>query len=351
MKKDWMIKVSELDDLQLRIFNATHDKSSVISGCAGSGKSVLALIKAKKIQDLFGNNYIIIVFTRALCDYMESGREILGLDNPFYTHEEWKNKGCPRADYIIVDEIQDFNDQEILQMAQAARKNFYFFGDTAQSIYNKLKSKTGNMVDVNNIPTLLPQQKIKAWPLYYNHRLPLDIARFTHEIGVDLDSWDESAYRSKEKNCTPKVLSFQNQQKQLEFIHTTIQNQFLDDVAILVPKNELVKKVYDQMTSMGDNCETRYRAGPRTQSNLNFSTDNPKIMTYHSSKGLQFETVFLPFMEEFTDFGDARNALYVAATRSWKNLHILYSGELPGIFQHIDKNLYRTEPFDEINDI
>ena len=62
MKKDWMIKESELDDDQIKVLTATLDKSCVISGCAGSGKSVLALIKAQRIQKERGDNYEIIVY-------------------------------------------------------------------------------------------------------------------------------------------------------------------------------------------------------------------------------------------------------------------------------------------------
>lgn len=45
MKKDWMIKESELDDDQIKVLMETLDKSCIVAGCAGSGKSVLALIK------------------------------------------------------------------------------------------------------------------------------------------------------------------------------------------------------------------------------------------------------------------------------------------------------------------
>ena len=47
MKKDWMIKESELDDDQIKVLMETLDKSCIVAGCAGSGKSVLALIKAQ----------------------------------------------------------------------------------------------------------------------------------------------------------------------------------------------------------------------------------------------------------------------------------------------------------------
>ena len=50
MKKDWMIKESELDDDQIKILIETLDKSCIVAGCAGSGKSVLSLIKCERIE-------------------------------------------------------------------------------------------------------------------------------------------------------------------------------------------------------------------------------------------------------------------------------------------------------------
>ena len=73
MKKDWMIRESELDDDQIKVLMATLNKSCIVFGCAGSGKSVLALIKAQRIQRELGEDYQIIVFTRALCGYMNAG--------------------------------------------------------------------------------------------------------------------------------------------------------------------------------------------------------------------------------------------------------------------------------------
>ena len=139
MKKDWMIKESELDDDQIKVLMETLDKSCIVAGCAGSGKSVLALIKAQRIQKEYGTNYKVIVFTKALCKYMNSGKKELGLTNDFYYYQEWKyqreRRGrymvysrdengnkipyMPPADYIIVDEIQDFSSDEINEFLNA----------------------------------------------------------------------------------------------------------------------------------------------------------------------------------------------------------------------------------------
>jgi superfamily I DNA and RNA helicase len=49
-KKDFFIKESDLDDYQRNLLYRTIDQSMVVSGCAGSGKSIIALHKAKQIK-------------------------------------------------------------------------------------------------------------------------------------------------------------------------------------------------------------------------------------------------------------------------------------------------------------
>ena len=140
MKKDWMIVESELDADQIRILTATLDRSCIVEGCAGSGKSILALIKAQRIQKERGNNYRVIVFTKALCRYMNTGRVALGLTRDFEYYYRWSKSKHP-ADYIIVDEIQDFSKEEIEEFIDATNKHFFFFGDTAQSLYDGIPQK------------------------------------------------------------------------------------------------------------------------------------------------------------------------------------------------------------------
>lgn len=347
-----MIKESELDDDQIKILMATLDKSCIVSGCAGSGKSVLALIKAQRVQKERGNNYQIIVFTKALCKYMNSGREVLELNKPFYYHWEWQNRyNSPKSDYIIVDEIQDFSKDEILEFVNSANKNFFFFGDTAQSIYEGLK----DTISVDEIRWILPVGKsAKDWELYRNYRLPIPVARFVQSIGVDLGPFVENTYKSKETEM-PWVLRYDNKEKQLEAIHRIIKNRNLTDVAILVPDNSMVLSTLNSLTNIGGNYEVRYNDRSdwkNSKDNLNFNSSNPKIMTYHSAKGLQFESVFIPFVEDFTEDGGAdQKALYVAMTRTYRNLYVMYSGNMPSPISKINTSIYKKYEVDTIEDI
>jgi superfamily I DNA/RNA helicase len=354
-KKDWMVIESELDEDQIRVLMATLDKSCVVSGCAGSGKSVLALIKAQRIQKEKGNNYKIIVFTKALCRYMNAGKEMLGLENDFFYHWDWRERNnCSPANYIIVDEIQDFSQEEIEEFIAATNNNFFFFGDTAQSIYEGLKET----LPVEEIRNLLPQDKRpKIFELYRNYRLPISVARVVQHVGIDLDGYDESTYKSVETSI-PIFIQFRNFEEQIKSIADIIKKRNLLDVGILVPHNENVKQVSDMLNKFSMSHEVKYkdkRDWTNSVDNLNFTTTNPKVMTYHSAKGLQFESVFIPAVSELTNDEERRiseqKALYVAMTRTYRYLYIMYNGELPYPLSDVPKELYHTSEIEEIEDL
>ena len=303
---------------------------------------------------------------------MNSGKQELGLTNDFYYYKEWKyqreKRGrflvyskdgngnlipyMPSADYIIVDEIQDFSDEEIKEFLNATHKNFFFFGDTAQSIYEGFK-KT---LPVDRISSIVPwDMKVKNWELYRNYRLPLPVARVVQSVGVDLPPFIESTYKSKE-TAVPRFLKYNDKDSQIKAIHDIIaKNIYMTDVAILLPDNSYVKSVYDKLRLMGGNYELRYNDKEdfrNNQDNLNFTSTNPKVMTYHSAKGLQFQTVFLPYIEEFSGNESDRKALYVAMTRTYQDLYVMYTSALPSPLTKIDPSLYKTtEIIDEIEDI
>lgn len=282
---------------------------------------------------------------------MNSGRQTLGLTKKFVYHWQWKNRlNCPSSDYVIVDEIQDFEKDEIMEFLNATKKQFFFFGDTAQSIYEGLKGT----VPVDKIRELVPSRiKAKDWELYRNYRLPVPVARVVQTVGVGLETFVESTYKSKE-TAIPRFIKYVSKVEQIKAIHKIIQRNNLTDVGILLPHNENVKVVADQLTALGGNYEMKYadRENWRnSQEDLDFDSTNPKVMTYHSAKGLQFETVFLPYIEDFSGQENDRKALYVAMTRTYRNLYVMYCNTLPNPLSQIDKQLYKTTEVDTVTDI
>ena len=216
--KAFNVEKESMDDEQLDLIGDTIDKSMIVAGCAGSGKSVIAMYKAQQILESKGD-VILIAYTKSLNRYMRQGKEN-SLDERFFYHWQWIDQGMPKADYIIVDEIQDFDREEIMQFINAARKCFFFFGDTAQSIYRAFGKETLTIDQISSMTG------IKVSRLYNNYRLPKPIAKITQEyLGLteedNVRKYSESLYLSKE-NALPVFVECHSRQEQIDCIISII---------------------------------------------------------------------------------------------------------------------------------
>ena len=337
--KAFDVEKESMDDDQLDLIGETIDKSMIVAGCAGSGKSVIAMYKAQQILDLKGD-VILIAYTKSLNRYMWQGKEN-SLNGRFYYHWQWIDQGMPKADYIIVDEIQDFDKEEILQFIHATRKCYFFFGDTAQSIYRTFGKKTMTIDEISSMTG------ISVSRLYNNYRLPKPIAKITQDyLGLteqvdDVRPYSENLYYNKE-NSLPTFVECNSRKEQINRMMSLIKDKNLRNVGILVPTNDFVLSLMNEFTSANFACEFKYNEGYNDSKNkdtLNFKTEHPKLMTYHSAKGLQFETVILPCYQGAISTHD-RKALYVAMTRTYRYLYVLYNGVLQEPLSSVPERLY-----------
>lgn len=336
--KAFNVEKESMDDEQLDLIGDTIDKSMIVAGCAGSGKSVIAMYKAQQILESKGD-VILIAYTKSLNRYMRQGKEN-SLDERFFYHWQWIDQGMPKADYIIVDEIQDFDREEIIQFINAARRCFFFFGDTAQSIYRAFGKETLTIDQISSMTG------IKVSRLYNNYRLPKPIAKITQEyLGLteedNVRKYSESLYLSKE-NASPVFVECHSRQEQIDCIISIIRKNKYRNVGILVPENDLVLEIMNAFTSEKFACEFKFNAGYndyRNKDTLNFKTEYPKLMTYHSAKGLQFETVILPFYQGANNL-DEKKSLYVAMTRTYRHLYVLYNGDMLKPLKGVPERLY-----------
>ena len=341
-KRSFYIKDSELDDYQVKVINKKTDNSYIVKGCAGSGKSILALWKAKQIQEGGKGSYLYVVYTKALRQYMSDGIKQIGLHESnvvnFDACFQWgKNdygelqRGVWKKgsyDYVIVDEAQDFSRDDIELLKSKARKALLVYGDTAQQLYKFLKDKqTVSMEDIQYF-TKFPVEQ-----LVFNHRLPKKIARVAQYLNSESDELEERC--TEEGTEKPKILEYNTKQEQFAAIANLIKNKGMEDVGILFRNNNEVDEAYDYFTNKGIEVEAK---SYRHKDELDFTSDNPKLMTYHSSKGLQFENVFIP--ECTAEGADDRNPLYVAITRTYRSLYIMHSGNLSCFFDDVPTDLY-----------
>ena len=171
--------------------------------------------------------------------------------------------------------------------------------------------------------------------LVFNHRLPKKIARLAECINIEND---DLVTRCRNEGVEkPKILSYRTCNEQLDTIVNIVKNRNFEDVGIMFRHNKDVRAAYEYLKQKGLNVEARFDGEDK---GLNFNSDNPKLMTYHSSKGLQFEAVFLP--ECSCSGNDDRNPLYVALTRTYQSLYVLHSGNLSSFFDSVPRDLYDT---------
>lgn len=341
-KRSFYVKDSELDDYQVKVINKKTDNSYIVKGCAGSGKSILALWKAKQIQEGGKGSYLYVVYTKALRQYMSDGIKQVGLRESnvvnFDACFQWEKNDYGKLqrgvwkkgtyDYVIVDEAQDFSRDDIELLKSKARKALLVYGDTAQQLYKFLKDKqTVSMEDIQYF-TKFPVEQ-----LVFNHRLPKKIARVAQYLNSESDELEERC--TEEGTEKPKILEYNTKQEQFAAIANLIKNKGMEDVGILFRNNKEVDEAYDYFTNKGIEVEAK---SYRHKDELDFTSDNPKLMTYHSSKGLQFENVSIP--ECTAEGDDDRNPLYVAITRTYRSLYIMHSGNLSCFFDDVPTDLY-----------
>ena len=338
-KRNFFIKDSELDSYQIQIINSTAS-DLLVQGCAGSGKSILALWKAKQIQNEKKGSFLFVVKMNSLKQFMHDGISQVGIDSTNvesfnkcfswtkpdgkWVRGPWK-KGT--YDYILVDEAQDLPIEDILFLKSKA-KHIFYYGDSAQQLMEFSGNTPASMSEI------IFKTKLHNENLVFNYRLPKQIAR----VAVFLNSeGDDIVQRCKNEGTEqPYIFNKGSFEQQLDFIQTTIKNRDFKDVGILFRTRKEVESAREYYRQKQFNVEAKI---DENASELNFNSDNPKLMTYHSSKGLQFEAVFLPNCE--SDDG-SKIPLYVAMTRTYQSLYILHSGNLSSFFDDVPTNLYKT---------
>src|SRR5690242_661781 len=112
-REKWLIDPSELDEFQRAILAIGLDKSYVIKGSAGSGKTILALHRVNDIRlralaedENAIPSFTMVVYTTALRSFIRSGIQELGINLRQVVH--WEKWDGSEVDYLLVDEAQDF---------------------------------------------------------------------------------------------------------------------------------------------------------------------------------------------------------------------------------------------------
>lgn len=352
----WMIREDQLDPDQKDFINNESKKTGNIwvKGFAGSGKSVLLVHSLKDILRKEPNaKMVILVFTLSLKDMFETGMKELGLSStiPVKTYYDFVDKDTSSYDYIFCDEVQDLP-SKVLHAMNNRGKKVIVAGDSNQSIYEsdpKWREATVNPSQIGDIINA------RAFSLNMIHRLTRSIISAVQKVLPKMNIFGAARDTTK-VDVNIRLCEAQNEQEEVKYVYQESQKGTAvgDTCVILFPTNKAIQKFADLLLSANNKpawaVKTNNWGSPDyTDLNRHFKANSIKVqfigsgngslrdaetkkdtmmMTYHSSKGLDFDNVFLPFLNNslYISPNNEETLFMVAITRSRKNLYLSYFG-------------------------
>lgn len=348
----WLVPLNELTPDQLRAVELDCRKHQVIMGGPGSGKTIVLLHRAHYLsRQMDLGKFHIFVYTNVLKDYIKSALYLLDLPSESVsTIDAWcvkyyrekigeslprKNKKAdfakirqevlgylnnkenevPFYDYILVDEGQDMNkvSYEIFKMIA---KHITLCMDNKQQLYEEGSS------DMEILQALgLPSHSVSLLKGYRCSPYIVQLASRFIEKEADKEYFIRQTMTSIIDIETPVIYYADSFDNEREHLINILQSRQLNNekIAILFP---LRRQVYGYAVGLRE-------AGLDVEDlkSLDFGSDTPKLLTYHSAKGLTFDTVLLPrvVQSSFSAVGDQRvidRQLFVAITRAIKWVYI-----------------------------
>ena len=364
----WMPPQHEISDPQWIIINkcaALSGQCHWIKGFAGSGKSVLLMCMVERILLQEPDAKVCVAaYTHALKDMLQNGIQLEFRDRVrVITKNQFLNENeDERYDFVALDEVQDIPKKELIRIKRRS-DNLVVAGDCDQSIYVWKSSSEEEIIeslkpDVDQLDTIFRlTQRLKEIVCTILPNSRIETARMGRYDSVQVtlakaNSVDEEirwVWQECENGAQlgePAVVLFSR--------HVEIRN-FIGEICEIhkIPQIEFLKEegesTYDaqrrwssQVNEIFQEIEVPMRFLGNGIGTLDDSEQQPitYIMTYHSAKGLDFKTVFLPQLNQDRTFWNIkkdldkdpdidRRLLFVAATRSRLNLFFSYSSKQP----------------------
>lgn len=355
-----MIREDQLDPDQREFINVESKKTGNIwvKGFAGSGKSVLLIHSLMSTLQKEPNAKVaVVVYTRSLIDMFENGIEELkpyykvNRDIPVKTYYEFVDRDNLSYDYIFCDEVQDLPSKVLYAMNNRARK-VIVAGDSNQSIFDEDPKWREPVVNPSQVGDII---NARAFTLNMVHRLTKSIINAVQKLIPSMNIWGAKRDLTKQ-DVNIRLCEASSEQEEVKYIYQeALKGANVGDTSvILFPTTNSITKFANLVLSTNGKTqwsEKKNNYGRPDYGDLNrhFKSNGIKLqfigsgygalknaeqnkeailMTYYSSKGLDFDNVFLPFLNThfYLHPSNAETLFMVAMTRSRKNLFLTYYG-------------------------
>ena len=261
-------------------------------------------------------------------------------------HELEHDSRVRRYRHIVIDEGQDLSPMEIKSLCAAVAQNgsVTFFGDVAQQIY-------GNKMSWRHAGLQIRGRGV--WKFEQNYRNTAQIARLALAVAA-MPCFPKDADIVAPKSPTahgplPALSRFSTEKEEMQFVARLASAQSRTRSVAVLFRNRLQEHEFSKIISA---------PATRLHRELSIWPQSPGLFhgTYHSAKGVEFDTVILPRLSQSrlpdptttaafgSDVAEAKDVslIYVAVTRAKASLILTYTGEPTSLLPR-DKSLYNRD--------
>jgi hypothetical protein len=384
-----LIKV--MDAQQEQLARSIGGEHRIIHGVAGSGKTMILGFRAMQLAREMSKPILVLCYNKTLAARLEQliGERGLGEKVQVYNFHKWCRKmlvayheplpsgsgkafvealppaviagvdrgRIPRAQYgaVLVDEGHDFEPdwyKLIVQMIDPATNSLLVLYDDAQNIYGNPNRRKISW------KSLGVQAQGRTTILKLNYRNTLEILSVARAFAQDLlasrlDEADgdgvplvapESAGR---RGAVPELVRTDTARAQMDVLIARLRDEHAhgrpySDMAVIYRNQWEGDKLHEVLRELDIPSRLADNAGKQS---LFAAEDSVKLVTMHSSKGLEFPFVIIPGIgglpkEGHSEAEEAR-LLYVAMTRATEHLLLIH---------HLD-SVFSRRIRDSINEV
>jgi len=350
---------------QINIRNLGTQGKHLVVGPPGTGKTVIAIYRSEMLGE-DDEEFRLIVYNNTLNQYLETAVNQLGLNNTTCTFHSWFYKWyyktfreyVPQVDkykpdyisifenigrkgqfekfpHLIIDEGQDFP-AEFYSVMNLLVDNITVFADENQRL-------TETNSTISQIQKNLGVRK--SHPLKKNFRNTKEIAEFACQFYCDLSTG--MAEIPERRGPLPILMTNLNFNQQLRQVIRYVKNHPDHQVGVFLNKKDQQRAVYKHLCGELEEEHTvqMYISDDDDFKKIDFELPGAVILNYQSTKGLEFDAVFLPDLQLVNpdlNKDSERMRLFVMCSRAREELFLFSNTNLiPPIMKHVPKHLFR----------
>lgn len=371
-----VIRIMDLE--QERLARSLGDGHRVIHGVAGSGKTMILAYRCMHLAKLATKPILVLCYNKTLAARLQQIASEAGVADRVnvmnfhaWCHEQLKlyhvdlpstkNRSeyfdrlvdtlinavavgqIPRAQYdaVLIDEGHDFQPgwlQVAAEMVDPSTNSLLLLYDDAQSIYGKGRQRF-------SFRSVGVQAQGRTTILRLNYRNTAEVLSVAYEFAKDVLTPQESdddgipvilPESADRHGPSPELIRLPDLNGEIDFLAKRIRELHAEgtrwgDVAVLYRSKFVGEKMAEQLQAAGvpvswltKNGRAKREAG---------DADTVKVVTFHSSKGLEYPVVAIPGLgylpNEREDEAQEIRLAYVAMTRAMDRLIMTYHRESP----------------------